>query len=191
MGQRVDLRLAVPKEGGAFPVMALREGGVQRTGIILASKGAAITKIADASEVAGPMLSLTAEMGLIAATPLLVKEPNRRFTVDLFGNMQDYIWGMQSNATLTVAEGDRVLVEMRNMSMMTHPMHLHGHHFQIAAINGQSFNGAVRDTVIVPHMTSVSFAFDAINPGKAWAFHCHHLYHMATGMMAAIGYEGA
>ena len=191
MGQRVDLRLAVPKEGGAFPVLALREGGVQRTGIILASKGAAITKTADAGEAAGPVLSLSAEMGLVAATPLLVKESNRRFTVDLFGNMQDYSWGMQSNAALTVAEGDRVLVEMRNMSMMTHPMHLHGHHFQIVGINGQSFNGAVRDTVIVPHMTSVSFAFDAINPGKAWAFHCHHLYHMATGMMAAIGYERA
>jgi len=39
-------------------------------------------------------------------------------------------------------------------------------------------------------MTSAAFAFDAINPGKAWAFHCHHLYHMATGMMATVGYEG-
>jgi FtsP/CotA-like multicopper oxidase with cupredoxin domain len=191
MGQRVDLRLAIPKEGGAFPVLALREGGVQRTGIILASQGTAVAKIADAGEATGPVLSLAAEMGLVAAMPLLPKEPERRVTVDLFGNMQDYTWEMQSNAPLTVAEGDRVLVEMRNMSMMTHPMHLHGHHFQIVAVNQQSFAGAVRDTVIVPHMTSVTFAFDAINPGKAWAFHCHHLYHMASGMMAAIGYEGA
>ena len=97
MGQRVDLRLSVPSDGGAFPVLALREGGVQRTGIILASKGAAIAKIADAGEVAGPVLSLANEMGVVAATPLLMKEPNRRFTVDLFGNMQDYSWGMQSN----------------------------------------------------------------------------------------------
>jgi hypothetical protein len=55
------------------------------------------------------------------------------------------------------------------MSMMTHPMHLHGHHFQVAAINGQPFAGALRDTVIVPHMNSVTFAFEAINSGKAWA----------------------
>jgi len=191
MGQRVDLRVSIPKEGGAFPVLALREGGVQRTGVILASKGASVAKIADAGEAAGPVLSLASEMGLGAAIPLLPKEPSRQFTVDLFGNMQDYTWGMQSNAPLAVANGDRVLIEMRNMSMMTHPMHLHGHHFQIVAINGQSFNGAVRDTVFVPHMTSVTFAFDATNPGKAWAFHCHHLYHMATGMMATIGYEGA
>ncbi len=80
---------------------------------------------------------------------------------------------------------------MRNHSMMTHPMHLHGHHFQIVAINGQEISGAVRDTVFLPPMTSVAFAFDAVNPGKAWAFHCHHLYHMATGMMATVGYEGA
>ena len=92
---------------------------------------------------------------------------------------------------LKVREGERIIVEMRNMSMMTHPMHLHGHHFQIIAINGMSFSGAVRDTVMVPHMTSVTFAFDAINPGNAWAFHCHHLYHMAMGMMTTIGYQGA
>lgn len=191
MGQRLDLRLTIPKAGGAFPVLALREGGVQRTGIILASKGATIAKIADAGEVAGPVLSLAVEMGLVAATPLSVKEPGRKFNVDLFGNMQDYTWGMQSSAPLTVAEGDRVFVELRNMSMMTHPMHLHGHHFQVVAINGQSFSGAVRDTVFVPHMNSVTFAFDAINPGKAWAFHCHHLYHMATGMMTTISYKEA
>ena len=36
-----------------------------------------------------------------------------------------------------------------------------------------------------------AFAFDAVNPGEAWAFHCHHLYHMVAGMMTTIGYEGA
>lgn len=191
MGQRVDLRLAIPKDGGAFPIMALREGDVHRTGIILASKGARVEKIADVGKAKGPVLSLATEMSLGAATPLADKKPDKMFTVDLIGNMQDYSWSMQSNADLIVAKGDRVAIEMRNMSMMTHPMHLHGHHFQVVAINGQSFAGALRDTVIVPHMNSVTFAFDAVNAGKAWAFHCHHLYHMATGMMATLGYEGA
>lgn len=191
MGQRVDFRLALPKDGGAFPVLALREGGLQRTGIILASQGATVSKLADAVETPGPILSLAAEWGLAAATPLAAKAASRTFTVDLVGSMQGYTWGMQSNADLLVREGERVIVEMRNRSMMTHPMHLHGHHFQIAAINGRAVSGAVRDTVFLPHMTSVAFAFDAVNPGKAWAFHCHHLYHMATGMMTTIGYQGA
>jgi FtsP/CotA-like multicopper oxidase with cupredoxin domain len=74
--------------------------------------------------------------------------------------------------------------------MMAHPMHLHGHRFQVVAIDGRRISGAVRDTIFLPRMAHVSIAFDAVNPGKAWAFHCHHLYHMAAGMMTAVRYEG-
>jgi FtsP/CotA-like multicopper oxidase with cupredoxin domain len=102
--------------------------------------------------------------------------------------MAGYSWGM-SGEPIKVRSGERIEIEMMNMSMMSHPMHLHGHHFQIVAINGQRFQGAVRDTVLVPPMQSVTFAVDANNPAKAWAFHCHHLYHMASGMMSSFGYE--
>ncbi len=190
MGQRVDFRLQLPREGGAFPVFALREGGAQRTGIILATPGATVRKFADTGEAQGPILSQAIESGLTAARPLAPKAADRTYAVNLVGSMQGYEWGMQSSADLSVRQGERVVVEMRNHSMMTHPMHLHGHHFQIVAINGQEISGAVRDTVFLPPMTSVAFAFDAVNPGKAWAFHCHHLYHMATGMMTTVGYEG-
>jgi FtsP/CotA-like multicopper oxidase with cupredoxin domain len=47
----------------------------------------------------------------------------------------------------------------------------------------------MRDTVWVPPTRSVTIAFDAANRG-IWAFHCHHLYHMATGMMTTVAYEG-
>jgi FtsP/CotA-like multicopper oxidase with cupredoxin domain len=190
MGQRVDFRLPLPQEGGAFPVFALREGGAQRTGVILATPGATVGKLADIGEAQGPILSQAIEAGLAAARPLTPKTADRTYAVNLVGSMQGYEWGMQSSANLAVRQGERVIVEMRNHSMMSHPMHLHGHHFQIVAVNGQEISGAVRDTVFLPPMTSVAFAFDAVNPGKAWAFHCHHLYHMATGMMATVGYEG-
>jgi FtsP/CotA-like multicopper oxidase with cupredoxin domain len=97
---------------------------------------------------------------------------------------------MQSSTPLTVRQGERIEIAMRNMSMMTHPMHLHGHRFQVVSIDGRRFEGAVRDTVAVPHMAEVIVAFDADNPGK-WAFHCHHLYHMAAGMMDFVTYDGA
>ena len=87
-----------------------------------------------------------------------------------------------------VKSGERVEIAMLNMSMMTHPMHLHGHHFQVVGINGKPVRGAVRDTVVVPPMSTVTIAFDANNPGR-WAFHCHHLYHMAAGMMAFVAYN--
>ena len=77
---------------------------------------------------------------------------------------------------------------MRNRTNMAHPMHLHGHHFQIVAIDGKRFAGAVRDTVHIPPQRSVTVAVDADNPGE-WPFHCHHLYHMAAGMMTRFGYS--
>src|SRR3982074_3610034 len=62
----------------------------------------------------------------------------------------------------------------RFTELMPHPMHLHGHAFQVVAINGASLAGAVRDTVLVPPMGSVTVAFAARNPGRL-AFHCHIL----------------
>lgn len=71
---------------------------------------------------------------------------------------------------------------------MSHPIHLHGHSFQVVAINNERFAGAVRDTVLVPARGRVTIAFDADNPGH-WALHCHNLYHMANGMMTSVRYE--
>lgn len=190
MGQRADIRVAVPKEGGAFPVLALREGARERTGLILATPGATVARLASAGDEAGPVLGLELERQLRAAEPLAARAADRIFTVHLFGNMADYSWGM-AGEPIKVRKGERVEVEMMNMSMMAHPMHLHGHHFQVTAIGGKAMSGAVRDTVLVPPMQTVRFAFDANNPAKDWAFHCHHLYHMATGMMTTIGYEEA
>jgi FtsP/CotA-like multicopper oxidase with cupredoxin domain len=57
------------------------------------------------------------------------------------------------------------------------------------AIDGQPFQGAVRDTVLVMPRARVRIAFDADNPGR-WAFHCHNLYHMQTGMLTEVRYDG-
>jgi len=86
--------------------------------------------------------------------------------------------------------GERIAVMLHNMTSMSHPMHLHGHHFQVIAINGETIAGALRDTVLVPPKAAVTIAFDADNPGN-WAFHCHHLYHMNAGMMGSIAYVNA
>jgi FtsP/CotA-like multicopper oxidase with cupredoxin domain len=49
-----------------------------------------------------------------------------------------------------VREGERVEITFVDQTTMAHPMHLHGHHFQVVAINGERFAGALRDTVLVP-----------------------------------------
>ncbi len=86
--------------------------------------------------------------------------------------------------------GDRVEIEMTNTNSMGHPMHLHGHDFQVVEIDGEKISGALRDTVEVPPGSRIRIAFDANNPGL-WAFHCHILYHLATGMFTVLKYEGA
>ncbi|SON55381.1 Copper resistance protein A precursor [Hartmannibacter diazotrophicus] len=189
MSQRADIRVRIPAAGGAFPILALREGAAERTGIVLATAGAEVHKLDSRGELLGPVLDLELESRLQALNPLSERPASRSYMVHLMGNMMSYDWAMAGDADILVHRGERAEVTLMNMSMMAHPMHLHGHHFQVVAINGNRISGAMRDSVLVPPMQSVTFAVDANNPGR-WAFHCHHLYHMASGMMGRFAYAG-
>lgn len=193
MGQRIDIRIALPGGEGAWPILALREGALERTGFVLATKQGPVTRIAAAGEATAEALDLALEGRLRALRPPIAKPVARRETVALGGEMGRYVWTLDSRVwgdhrPLAVRQGERMEVTLSNESMMGHPMHLHGHHFQVVAIDGKRQPGAMRDTVWLPPMRKVTIAFDAGNPGE-WAFHCHHLYHMATGMMTAVVYE--
>ncbi|GAB2174493.1 multicopper oxidase family protein [Dongia sp. agr-C8] len=190
-GQRLDLLIALP-ESGAFPILAQREGDSARTGFILATPGAAIAKLADQAGQAAAPIDNALEARLAAASPLAEKPIDVTHRLNLTGGMMPYQWSFdgrtwRDHVPLAVTAGQRVAVELVNQSMMAHPMHLHGHHFQVTALNGKPLSGAVRDTVLVPVNGSVTLAFDADNPGR-WLFHCHNLYHMATGMMTEVAY---
>jgi FtsP/CotA-like multicopper oxidase with cupredoxin domain len=188
MGQRVDIRLVLPPEVRSFPILALREGAPQRTGIILKPSNAQVPKLSTEGSEDGPVLDLQLEGQLRAVAPLGARDIDKAYEMVLNGDMAKYAWSLNLNEPISADLGDRVEVKLTNMSMMTHPMHLHGHHFQVVAIDGKRFSGAVRDTVLLPPMRSVTLAVDADNVGQ-WAFHCHHLYHMATGMMSTFGYR--
>ena len=191
MAQRLDMLIDLPGNG-SYPIVAQVEGKRARTGIVLAASGAAISRLAMEAGENAPPVDLSLERRLEAAHPLAPRAPDVTHRITLAGAMAPYAWSMNGehwpNITpLMVAAGQRVAIEMTNDSMMAHPMHLHGHAFQVAAINGAPLAGAVRDTVLVPTKGSVTIVFDADNPGR-WAFHCHNLYHMMTGMMTEIRY---
>jgi len=189
MGQRIDVRLELPRAAKSFPILALREGQQERAGIVLRPAGAPVTKVAAIGGEKAPVVDLGLESRLRPRAPLSSRSADKRFDMALIGSMMGgYAWGLETLVPILVDRGDRVEVTMRNQSMMAHPMHLHGHHFQVVAIDGKRFSGAVRDTVHIPPMRSVTIAVDADNPGQ-WAFHCHHLYHMAAGMMATFAYS--
>jgi FtsP/CotA-like multicopper oxidase with cupredoxin domain len=192
MGQRIDIRIRLPQGQGAWPILALREGAVERTGFVLATRDGTVEHIAATSAQAAPVLDLLLENSLRAARPLPERPADRPEAVVIGGDMASYVWTLDGriwgqHRPIAVKAGEQVEVALRNRSMMGHPIHLHGHHFQVVAIDGKRLAGAVRDTVWLPPMREVTIAFDAGNPGT-WAFHCHHLYHMATGMMTVVDY---
>ena len=82
----------------------------------------------------------------------------------------------------------RVEVKFNNNTTMAHPMHFHGHVFQVTNINGKKIYGTLRDTVLVLPNSSVTIQFDATNPA-AWVLHCHNLYHMKAGMVTLVRYS--
>ena len=193
MAQRLDVLIDLPGNG-AYPIYAQVEGKRARTGIVLAASGAPVSRLAVEAKENAPPVDLSLEGRLEAVTPLAPRAPDVTHRVILAGAMAPYAWSLNGeywpNVTpLMTAAGQRVTIEMVNHSMMAHPMHLHGPAFQVIALNGAALAGAVRDTVLVPPMGSVTIAFDADYPGR-WAFHCHNLYHMTAGMLTEIRYPG-
>ena len=189
MAQRLDIELDLPKGAQAFPVLALREGAREQTGIILVSKGAAVGKIGLLAEAEAGAFDrdMAQELLLRAAMPLAERVPTKADRVVLAGGMQPYAWtingrGHDNFLPITAKSGERVELTFQNSSMMAHPMHLHGHAFQVVAIGGKRFAGAVRDTVMVPPMAEVTIAIDA-GEAASWMLHCHHMPHLAVGMM--------
>ena len=134
------------------------------------------------------------DYSLLAAredTSLPPDAPVREITLDLTGSMLRYTWSFDGR---TLSQSDRILVRkgenvrfvLRNMTMMHHPLHLHGHFFRV--LNGQGDRSPLKHTVDVPAMGTVTIEF-AADTEKDWFFHCHNLYHMMAGMSRVISYE--
>jgi FtsP/CotA-like multicopper oxidase with cupredoxin domain len=189
MGQRLDLEVDLPNEGGAWPILALREGARERTGLILATQGAEVRRIAALAETEAPAFDtdLAQESRLIALDALPNRPVDRSQMLMLGGSMQPYVWTINGaiwgqHRPIAARSGERVVLSFHNMSMMGHPMHLHGHVFQVVGLNGRRVAGALRDTVHVPPMSMVDVALDAGEAAR-WMLHCHHMPHLASGMM--------
>ena len=192
--QRLDIEIDMPADGSVLPVLCLREGARERTGLILAPAGASIARIAGVSDTEHPAFSgdLAQEAALRAVTPLAPQEVARRHNVMLGGSMMPYRWTINgqswgNHTPIPARTGERVEITFHNMSMMAHPMHLHGHVFQVVGVGRRRTRiaGALRDTVHVPPMNMVTIAFDA-GEAAPWMFHCHHMGHMETGMMTEL-----
>jgi FtsP/CotA-like multicopper oxidase with cupredoxin domain len=195
VAQRLDLKVIIPKEGGAYPILAQGEGTKLLCGVVLVTKGASIPKLSRTASTSTAALDNTQEKRLRAVTPLPNRAIDRTLPATLGGNMATYVWTINEAAypnrkSLDIRKGERVGIAFTISTQMGHPMHLHGHDFQVVEIDGERISGALRDTLFVPPRSQMTVAFDADNAG-IWPLHCHLLYHLDSGMFTVVKYDDA
>ena len=91
---------------------------------------------------------------MFSATPkagLGTTKADLTLSADLSGGMMSYDWAINgqpypNNRPLTISQGQRATLTFTNRTMMWHPMHLHGHTFQIIRPDGSL--GAERQHIV-------------------------------------------
>lgn len=120
-----------------------------------------------------------------------MRQPTRLKEIHLTGNMERYMWSFDGKKFSAVTDdpirfafNERVRVKLVNDTMMAHPIHLHGHFFELVndAPHGHQ---PLKHTLIVQPGGSAQFDLTANEPGD-WAFHCHLIYHMHNGMFQVV-----
>jgi len=117
--------------------------------------------------------------------------PVREILLNLTGNMNRYIWsfngvGLSETDKIKINSGEVTRITFNNLTMMHHPLHLHGHFFRL--INENGAYSPLKHTVNVPPMQEVTIEFYGDEYGD-WFFHCHILYHMMGGMARIFSYD--
>ncbi|WP_232505119.1 multicopper oxidase family protein [Acidipropionibacterium acidipropionici] len=185
MGERYDA--VVTLGDGVFPLVARpfsKTSGGQALGLIRTGAGSAPAVDVSPAELGGQVL-IGSRLKPATSAKLATKNPDATAQLSLEGSMQPYQWGINGapfgkNTPLTLRAGQRLRINVMNMTMMTHPLHLHGHTFALPS-------GLRKDTVLLGPMEQLPIDLDADNAGK-WAVHCHNIYHAEAGMMIGLNY---
>ncbi|RZK03375.1 MAG: copper resistance system multicopper oxidase [Novosphingobium sp.] len=117
------------------------------------------------------------------------RAPDRTMRIHLTGNMERYMWAFDGRklnevkAPIPFRKDERVRITLVNDTMMGHPIHLHGHFFEL--VTGHGDHAPRKHTVQVQPGGTVTFDVTTDAVGD-WAFHCHMLYHMHAGMMQVV-----
>jgi FtsP/CotA-like multicopper oxidase with cupredoxin domain len=192
MGERFDATITLPDS--SVPVLAVPEGKDGHAQLNLRVGGAA-SAVNVADFIAAVRRRVVLDTASLAPTPevtLPARTPDRVLDVRLSGPVNGYTWPINGKLYdpprngMDVTKGQRVRLRLVNESMMFHPIHLHGHTFEVQSPTGPR---ARKDTVLVPPLQTVAVDFDADNPGR-WITHCHNTYHLEAGMGTFVSYPG-
>jgi len=116
------------------------------------------------------------------------REPSRDIELHLTGHMERFAWSFDGikfsdAAPLRLAYGERVRITLVNDTMMAHPIHLHGMWSDLEDEHGQFL--VRKHTIDIPPGSRRTYRVTADALGR-WAYHCHLLYHMETGMFREV-----
>ncbi len=188
MAERYDV--VVTAADGVFPLVAAAEGkdAVARALLVTGSGSQPDPQFrpAELSKRVGTIEMFTATTSVNLGSA----EPNLNLPVVLGGDMAKYVWTINGEPysktnPLHVRRGQRPTITFDNQTMMYHPIHLHGHTFQLIKSDGTP--GARKDTVIVLPKQKIDAVLVADNPGL-WMLHCHNTYHAYAGMQTRLDY---
>ena len=187
MGERYDVIVTMGSGVFAFVADAVGKSAIARA-LIRTGSGGAPAQLFRPTELNSK--PLTADL-LQASEQVRLPSKKSDRTQDLLlkGGMKPYKWTIngrtyENTEALVVRLNEMGTLKIRNQSMMAHPIHLHGHTFQLGSAGG---TGARKDTVLIPSMGGINVDFAATNPGK-WMIHCHNAYHAEAGMMTRLEY---
>lgn len=187
MGERYDVIVRAPRAGAAPLVAAVERKSGQAMSVLRTAGASLPSATVRPGGLNAKPLALT-DLHATPAVTLAQRRPDRTYRAALTGGMMSFDWGIsapsEDGVALPVKQGERIRLELTNNTMMWHPVHLHGHTFQVLTGNG---TGPRKDTVAIPPMGTVTIEFDADNPGQ-WMLHCHNIYHAEAGMMTSLSY---
>lgn len=186
MGERLDATITLGD--GVFVLQAAPEGkkGTPARAIVRTGSGNVPAPDTRIAELDGKAL-LTTQLKPADSARLPDRKPDTTLDVALNGQMKPYAWGLNGkrfgeDTPLALSRGQRVRLRMTNMTMMAHPMHIHGHTWALPGSDGLR-----KDTVLMRPMETVEADLQADNPGT-WMLHCHNIYHAELGMMTTLRY---
>ncbi len=119
------------------------------------------------------------------------REPSRTIELHLTGHMERFAWSFDgikfsSSEPLRLTYGERLRIVLVNDTMMSHPIHLHGMWSDLEDEQGRF--QVRKHTIDMPPGTKRSYRVRADALGR-WAYHCHLLFHMESGMFREVRVE--
>ncbi len=187
MGERYDVIVALGD--GVFPLVAEPSGKAGLARAVIRTGGGALTEAHHRPPELGVAPLQVGDLTAAGSSTLPARDPDSVQDLVLSGGMGAYSWTINGHTydrtvPLEIRRGQAGRLRLVNHSTMSHPVHLHGHSFQLGPAGG---SGPRKDTVLLPPMARVGVDFTASNPGR-WMVHCHNAYHAEAGMMTRLEY---